>query len=116
VLLDVEDLIRTQYILEVSSPGLDRPLKTKDDYVRFCDRLVKISTYRAIEGRKKFLGRLAGLTEDPETGTCVVTLRPEDKAEKQRSAQKQRSAKKQLPDEIQIPYDMIASARLEVEF
>jgi ribosome maturation factor RimP len=72
--------------------------------------LVKISTYRAIEGRKKFLGRLAGLTEDPETGTCVVTLRPEDKA------QKQRSAKKQLPDEIQIPYDMIASARLEVEF
>jgi ribosome maturation factor RimP len=83
---------------------LDRPLKTKDDYIRFRDRLVKIRTYRAIDGRKNFLGRLTGLTEDSETGSCVVTLRPEDEA------------KKQPPNEIHIPYDMIASARLEVEF
>jgi hypothetical protein len=55
-------------------------------------------------GAKKFLGRLTGLVEDLETGACVVTLRPEDKAQKQ------------LPDEIHIPYEMIASARLEVEF
>jgi ribosome maturation factor RimP len=79
-------------------------LKRKEDYVRFRDRLVKIRTYQAIDGRKKFLGRLTGLVEDLETGACVVTLRPEDKAQKQ------------LPDEIHIPYEMIASARLEVEF
>lgn len=110
VLLDVEDLIRTQYILEVSSPGLDRPLKKKEDYVRFRDRLVKIRTYRAIEGRKKFLGRLIGLTEDPVTNTCVVTICLEDETGRRLPAGKQ------VLDEIQIPYDMIASARLEVEF
>jgi ribosome maturation factor RimP len=98
VLLDVEDFIQTQYVLEVSSPGLDRPLKKKEDYHRFRDRLIKIRTYRAVDGRKKFLGRLIDLADDPEAETCVVTIRTKD------------------DNEIQIPYDLIASARLEVEF
>jgi ribosome maturation factor RimP len=97
VALDVEDIIRTQYILEVSSPGLDRPLKHKDDYTRFRDRLVKIRTFRAIDGQKNFIGYLGGLSDDPETHASLVTLRMTDQ-------------------EVRIPYDMIASARLEIEF
>ena len=100
VVLDVEDVIRTQYVLEVSSPGLDRPLKTKADYQRFQQHLVKIKTFQAIQGRKKFLGYLQGMTDELDSGTspCLVNITLLD------------------GEEIQIPYEMIASARLEVEF
>lgn len=98
VVLDVEDIIQTQYILEVSSPGIDRPLRTREDYRRFKDRLVKLKTYRLVQGRKKFLGYLQGVTEETTTEPCVVILRTKD------------------DEDIRIPYEMIASARLEVEF
>lgn len=66
--LDVEDLIPGNYTLEVSSPGLNRPIKTVDDYERFTGRLVKIRTFAPVadeEGnlRKTFLGELLGLRE-----------------------------------------------------
>ncbi len=63
VLLDIEDIIRTQYVLEVSSPGLDRPLKTIQDYQRFQGRLAKIKTFQSIQGQKKFLGYIHGVTQ-----------------------------------------------------
>jgi ribosome maturation factor RimP len=53
LVLDVENIIQTQYILEVSSPGLDRPLKKREDYQRFQGRLVKLKTYRPLDGQKK---------------------------------------------------------------
>ncbi len=59
--LDVEDCFPGQvYTLEVSSPGLTRPLKKLQDYTRFQGRKVKIKTLREIEGRKVFKGVLAG--------------------------------------------------------
>src|ERR1035437_8539874 len=45
LILDVEDAISSNYTLEVSSPGLDRPLKKQSDYERFAGRLIKVRTY-----------------------------------------------------------------------
>ena len=98
IVLDIENIIRTQYVLEVSSPGLDRPLRTKKEYERFRKRLVKIKTFRSIQGRKKFLGYLQGITEETAESPSIVTIVSLDGRE------------------IQIPYELIASARLEVEF
>ena len=98
VVLDVENIIRKQYVLEVSSPGLDRPLRTREDYERFRKRLVKIKTFHAVQGRKKFLGHLQGITEETAESPSLVTIVLVD------------------GEEIQIPYELIASARLEVEF
>lgn len=62
-LLDVEDPIPGQYTLEVSSPGLDRPLIRAQDYERFAGETVKLKLHTAHAGRKKFTGRLLGLYE-----------------------------------------------------
>ena len=63
-LLDVEDPIPGQYNLEVSSPGLDRPLRGLRDYERYTGEIVKIKTGMAIEGRRNFKGRLSGIDGD----------------------------------------------------
>lgn len=65
-ILDVEDFIQSRYSLEVSSPGLNRPLKKPSDYERFTGRLVKIRTYELLADdagnkRKTFTGELLGL-------------------------------------------------------
>jgi ribosome maturation factor RimP len=65
-ILDVEDFIRGRYNLEVSSPGLNRPLKKASDYARFTGRLVKIRTFELLaddvgNNRKTFTGELLGL-------------------------------------------------------
>ena len=54
--LDQEDPIPGAYSLEVSSPGLERPLKKRADYERFAGRLVQIRTYSGVHGRKRFEG------------------------------------------------------------
>jgi ribosome maturation factor RimP len=64
-ILDVEDPISGQYLLEVSSPGLDRPLTRLDDYDRFKGFLATVKTVRQIEGRRRFRGTIEGL--DGET-------------------------------------------------
>lgn len=96
-ILDVEDFIPGEYNLEVSSPGLDRPLKTPADYERYAGRLVKVRTYEpfpddAGNKRKTFLGTLLGLTD----GVVRMKL-----AEGQSAA---------------IPLERIAKANLEFEF
>ena len=58
--LDVEDVIRGQYTLEVSSPGLDRPLFTKEQFERYIGSEVNIRLSIAQQGRKKFKGILRG--------------------------------------------------------
>ena len=60
-LLDVEDPIKEAYSLEISSPGLDRPLMRPEDYDRFSGQLARLETRVPIDGRKRFRGRLAGL-------------------------------------------------------
>ena len=60
-LLDVEDPIKEAYSLEISSPGLDRPLMRPEDYDRFSGHVAKLETRAPINGQKRFRGRLAGL-------------------------------------------------------
>ena len=62
-LLDVEDPIGDAYVLEVSSPGLDRPLTRIEDYERFNGKLAKITLRVMLDGRRRFNGRLAGFDE-----------------------------------------------------
>jgi ribosome maturation factor RimP len=59
-LLDVQDPIASSYMLEVSSPGIDRPLVRPQDYDRFAGFEAKLELGHGIEGRKRFRGRLVG--------------------------------------------------------
>ena len=63
-LLDVEDPIKGSYTLEVSSPGLDRPLTRPKDYKRFAGLEVKIELREPMDGQRRFRGRIAGLADD----------------------------------------------------
>ena len=63
-LLDVEDSITGPYTLEVSSPGIDRPLTRPEDFARFAGFEAKLETRAPIDGRKRFRGRLLGLDGD----------------------------------------------------
>ena len=93
-ILDAEDPIESSYTLEVSSPGLDRPLRTEAEYRRFVGRLVKISSYEPIDGRRHWTGRLQSV----DGGVVTVTL------EKEKGAA------------ARIPLAKVAHGRLEVEF
>jgi ribosome maturation factor RimP len=95
VILDVEELIEGPgYILEVSSPGLDRALKKPGDFERFTGRLAKITTSEPIGDAKFFEGRLAGF----ENGKVRMEL-------------KGREARL-----VEIPLEGIRKANLVVEF
>lgn len=90
--LDVEDVVPDTYTLEVSSPGLDRPLRTRDDFQRFAGRLAKIVTAEPIARQTAFAGHLRGVEGDDvlfenEGGRLV-----------------------------RLPIGLIRRARLEVEF
>src|SRR3989441_6813700 len=62
--LDIEDVVPTAYTLEVSSPGLDRPLRHADDYRRFSGRRAKLVMREAIDGQRFFKGTLGGLEQN----------------------------------------------------
>jgi ribosome maturation factor RimP len=82
--LDVQDPIERAYRLEVSSPGIDRPLVRKSDFERYTGHLAKIEMEVPIEGRKRFRGKLSGtegeaarLTrDDTEAGEAADVLLP----------------------------------------
>ena len=61
-------LFRSAYLLEISSPGIDRPLTSPEDYVRFSGELAKIRLRLMRDGRRRFEGRLIGLTDDGKIG------------------------------------------------
>ena len=67
-MLDVEDIVPTAYTLEVSSPGLDRPLRGADDYRRFAGRRAKMVMREPVDGQTFFKGGSAGVDD----GTDVV--------------------------------------------
>lgn len=75
-LLDEKDYIADAYILEVSSPGLGRPLKKEKDFKRSMGEEVEIRTYRMIDKQKEFTGVLTGYDAD------TVTIAMEDETEK----------------------------------
>ena len=91
VQLDVEDPIEGRYTLEVSSPGLDRPLYTDRDFARFTGRRIRLSTHLPLDGRRNFQGRLDGI----EDGSVRITL--EDGRQ------------------VAVPREQVAKARLEIE-
>jgi len=63
-LLDVEDPIPGHYVLEVSSPGLDRPLFTTSQFEQFGGEMVQITMYAPVEGRRKFKGLILGVQDE----------------------------------------------------
>ncbi|NLX87622.1 MAG: ribosome maturation factor RimP, partial [Clostridiales bacterium] len=89
--LDEVDPIEHSYILEVSSPGVERPLKSQRDYDYFRGREVEIKLYSPVDGKKEFTGVLEGL----ENGVVTVST-PEGK--------------------LQFQKDKIASTRLAFKF
>lgn len=91
-ILDVEDVVPTAYTLEVSSPGLDRPLRRDDDYQRFTGRRAKIVMRERVDGQGFFKGRLGGLDGD-------AVLIDADDGRRHR-----------------VPLNVITRAHLEVEF
>ncbi|MBI5165968.1 MAG: ribosome maturation factor RimP [Magnetospirillum sp.] len=67
-LLDVEDPIAGAYVLEVSSPGIDRPLTRRQDFIAWAGFETKLESAQPVDGRKRFRGRLIGLDDKD----CVV--------------------------------------------
>lgn len=64
-----DDLTEQPYIMEVSSPGIDRVLKRDNEYVKYKDRLVDVKLFKAVDGVKEFRGNLVGLVD----GKVVIT-------------------------------------------
>lgn len=89
--LDKENVIDEYYVIEVSSPGLDRPMKTDRDFERNLGRDIEVTTYEPIDGRKTHDGRFLGMDREKividKDGTSTV-----------------------------IPRDKIALARLKIDF
>jgi ribosome maturation factor RimP len=92
LLLDVKDVVPESYNLEVSSPGINRPIRNVQDYNRYKDYKVKVKLFTPIANQKVFIGINRGLDEE--------ALRLEIKADK----------------EIRIPLSEIEKANLEVDF
>ncbi|MBQ1471550.1 MAG: ribosome maturation factor RimP [Eubacterium sp.] len=70
--LDREDPIQQNYYLEVSSPGMDRPLLTQEHFDRYAGEIVDLKLYKARDGQKEFQGKLIGRTDG------VITIETED--------------------------------------
>ncbi|MEC4685495.1 MAG: ribosome maturation factor RimP [Nitrospirota bacterium] len=90
-LLDVEDPIQGSYTLEVTTPGLDRPLRGIEDFERFKGRLARVVTTERIANQTFFVGRIKSVKGD------TIVLELENK-------------------EVEIPYKIVSKARLEIEF
>lgn len=73
-LLDVEDPISGEYVLEVSSPGIDRPLTRPKDFARYMGHLARLEVAAPIQGQRRFRGVLTGLTGEADD---VLRLQPE---------------------------------------
>jgi ribosome maturation factor RimP len=91
VILDEKDPIEKSYILEVSSPGLERPLKTEEDFERFKGELIAVKTFKKINGKKEFVGTLQNFEKEKITLTLTKD------------------------EEITIDYSLVARANLTFE-
>ena len=69
-LIDVEDAVPGKYNLEVSSPGMDRPLRRIEDFQRFAGEEVKLKTSMEIDGRRNYKGKLIGVDDDQIVIEC----------------------------------------------
>ena len=90
-LLDRKDPIPQSYILEVSSPGIERPLNKPGDFERFRGYKVRASTFAPVDGRKEFIGELNGLID----GNVLIHTGG---------------------DQVSLPLEQVAKIRLEADF
>jgi ribosome maturation factor RimP len=91
-LLDAHDIVPGGYTLECSSPGVNRPLKTRSDFARFCGKSVRVRTRAPIDGTRSFAGRLVETFED-----CIEI---EDRSR----------------GRLSVPYPLIEKAHYEHDF
>jgi ribosome maturation factor RimP len=107
-ILDVEDTVPgSSYMLEVSSPGMDRKLYKAADYERFAGRLVKITTMEPVTGNRYFEGRLQGLRE----GRVAVDLTDRGRGKKPRGSGMQEGG-----NTVEIELANVEKANLVPEF
>ncbi|MGD8861239.1 MAG: ribosome maturation factor RimP [Myxococcales bacterium] len=99
------------YRLEVSSPGVERPLVSKQDFERFAGREIKLHSVKPIDGQRRFQGTLEGLSAASDSGdnatsaaarTCVRLSVPQGKGD--------------APREVLIPYEDVVKAHLVFRF
>jgi ribosome maturation factor RimP len=90
--LDKIETLDKQYLLEVSSPGLDRPLRSEADYIKYKGKIIEISLYKPIDGQKIIIGELESLENE------VITVLDEKK------------------NKIEVPIAKAAIVRLAVIF
>ncbi|PIQ99539.1 MAG: ribosome maturation factor RimP [Nitrospinae bacterium CG11_big_fil_rev_8_21_14_0_20_45_15] len=90
-LIDINEIITVPFTLEVSSPGLDRPLKKEEDFRRFIGKKARVQTFSPIDGQKKFVGVIS------DVSNSVLKLQIDDASK-------------------EISLDKISKARLEIEF
>jgi len=90
-LIEIEDIVSRQYILEVSSPGLDRPLKSERDFLRNQNRRIQLTVFAPIHGRKDFCGVIRGIHDQ----SLVLQVEGND---------------------LEIPLEKIAKAKLVIDF
>ncbi|HAK88767.1 MAG: hypothetical protein A2077_00415 [Nitrospirae bacterium GWC2_46_6] len=98
-LLDVEDPIKGSYMLEVSSPGLDRPLIKQADFEKNIEKLARVVVTEKIDNQTFFIGRIT------DVGEGWIRLKLGKKG-----------AKEEECKDVFIPMDKISKARLEIEF
>jgi ribosome maturation factor RimP len=89
--LDVKDILHYPYHLEVSSPGVNRPLKREADFIRFAGECIVLKTSAPIDNRKTFKGKLTGFQD----GTVCMNVDGSP---------------------VAIPYNLIEKANLEYRF
>jgi ribosome maturation factor RimP len=90
-ILDEADPIPGSYVLEVTSPGVDRPLRGEREFRLFAGRTVRVAARQPVDGRREWVGRLLGL----EAGAVCIAFGPEE------------------AERVAVPLDQVAWARLE---
>jgi len=104
--LDAADPIDKAYRLEISSPGIDRPLVRKSDFDRYAGHLVKIETEIPIDGRKRFRGLLIGTEGE------AARIRQDDKKDDKKQDDKKDDAEAGEAEEILLPIGEMSEAKL----
>ena len=89
--LDVEDFISTPYTLEVSSPGLNRFLKSEKDFIKYRNHMIRVKSFDPIENQRQFKGRLLGISGNR------IEMEVDGRI-------------------VEIPLSNVAKANLEIEF
>ncbi len=85
--VDKENVMDEHYVLEVSSPGIDRPMKTDEDFQQALNKYIKVTTYAPIDGKNVFIGKLLGICESTivvEDNEGISTEIPREKIAKAR--------------------------------